>query len=89
MSSESDFDLASLNDEELVQQVHDDLYDGLTDLEVAELLVDRLKPGGHILFYTGSFAFETAKPKIAELALSRGLQRLPDHESLWVYRKPA
>src|ERR1022692_2356557 len=32
----SDFDLASLNDEELVEQVHDDLYNGLkTEVEEA------------------------------------------------------
>ena len=66
-----------------------DLYGGLTDLEMAELLVDRMKPGGHILFYTGSFAFEPAKPNIAKLAESRGLERRPDFESLWVFRKPA
>ena len=35
MSSQSDLDLASLNDDELVQQIHDDLYDGLKD-EVEE-----------------------------------------------------
>ncbi len=33
--TEGDFDLASLNDEELVEQVHDDLYNGLKD-EVEE-----------------------------------------------------
>ena len=66
-----------------------DLYGGLTDLEVAALLTDQLKPGGHVLFYTGSFAFEKAKPDIAALALSHGLQRCPDHETLWVFRKPA
>ncbi|MYG91936.1 MAG: cobalamin-binding protein, partial [Acidimicrobiia bacterium] len=30
-----DFDLGSLDDEELVEQMHDDLYDGLAD-EIAE-----------------------------------------------------
>ena len=34
--TEGDFDLASLNDEELVEQVHDDLYNGLkTEVEEA------------------------------------------------------
>ncbi|MGL4295259.1 MAG: B12-binding domain-containing protein, partial [Aestuariivirga sp.] len=31
MSDEGELDLNSLNDEELVQQVHDDLYDGLKE----------------------------------------------------------
>src|SRR6185312_10821017 len=35
MSDEGELDLRSLNDEELVQQVHDDLYDGLKE-EVEE-----------------------------------------------------
>lgn len=64
-----------------------DKYGGLTDLEVAELLVDQLKPGGHMLFYTGSFAFEKARGAIARLEQSRSIIRQPDHESLWVYRK--
>ena len=35
MSDEGELDLRSLNDEELTQQIHDDLYDGLKD-EVVE-----------------------------------------------------
>ncbi|MDX1449127.1 MAG: B12-binding domain-containing protein, partial [Acidimicrobiia bacterium] len=41
--SEDELDLSSLNDEELVEQMHDDLYDGLAD-EIAEgtqILLDR------------------------------------------------
>lgn len=38
-----DFDLGSLDDEELVEQMHDDLYDGLADeiAEGTEILLDR------------------------------------------------
>jgi methylmalonyl-CoA mutase cobalamin-binding domain/chain len=35
MTDEQELDLASLNDEELVEQMHNDLYDGLAD-EIAE-----------------------------------------------------
>src|SRR4029078_11929777 len=35
MSGDDELDLRSLNDEELTQQIHDDLYDGLKD-EVVE-----------------------------------------------------
>ncbi len=43
MSDQDDIDLASLNDEELVQQMHEDLYDGLAE-EIEEgvrILLDR------------------------------------------------
>ena len=35
MSEEEELDLSTLNDEDLVAQMHDDLYDGLAD-EIAE-----------------------------------------------------
>ena len=43
MDDQDDIDLASLNDEDLVKQMHEDLYDGLAD-EVGEgtrILIDR------------------------------------------------
>ncbi|MBA5779348.1 cobalamin B12-binding domain-containing protein [Stappia sp. F7233] len=41
--SEDDLDLRSLSDEELVEQMHDDLYDGLKDeiVEGVEILLER------------------------------------------------
>ena len=44
MADNDDFDLNSLNDEELVEQVHDDLYNGLRD-EVEEATQIFLKRG--------------------------------------------
>ena len=43
MAEEDDVDLASLSDEELVEQMHDDLYDGLADeiKEAVHILLDR------------------------------------------------
>ncbi|MEP3483757.1 MAG: B12-binding domain-containing protein, partial [Sneathiella sp.] len=40
---EDDIDLNELNDEELVQQMHDDLYDGLADeiVEGTNILLSR------------------------------------------------
>jgi hypothetical protein len=38
-----------------------DAYGGMTDLAVTNLLTDRTRPGGHILFYTSSFAFAKAE----------------------------
>jgi 5-methyltetrahydrofolate--homocysteine methyltransferase len=44
MAEEDDIDLASLSDEELVEQMHDDLYDGLAE---------EIKVGVHILLDRG------------------------------------
>jgi 5-methyltetrahydrofolate--homocysteine methyltransferase len=44
MAEEDDIDLASLSDEELVEQMHDDLYDGLAE---------EIKQGVHILLDRG------------------------------------
>ncbi len=43
MSEEGELDLKSLNDEELTQQIHDDLYDGLKEEvdEAVHILLDR------------------------------------------------
>ncbi|MEM8702421.1 MAG: B12-binding domain-containing protein [Pseudomonadota bacterium] len=43
MSDEEDIDLASLSDDELVEQMHDDLYDGLQDeiVEAVNILLER------------------------------------------------
>lgn len=65
-----------------------DAYDALTDLDVATMLVDRLVPGGRVLFYTGSFAWELAQGDVARLAESRGLVFEGSYKTLHIYRKP-
>lgn len=62
-------------------------YGAMNDLELALLLCDKLRPGGHMLFYTGSFAFERAKPVIAEMAKLRSITETGRHETLLVYQK--
>jgi hypothetical protein len=68
-----------------------DAYGALTDLEVANLLTDKTRPGGHILFYPGSFAFDradhSAKDVIAEWEKGRDVERVGTFETLLVYRK--
>jgi len=68
-----------------------DAYGALTDLEVAKLLTRKTKPGGHILYYPGSFAFDradhSAKDVIAEWEKSENVERIGLFESLLVYRK--
>jgi len=66
-----------------------DAYGALTDRDMALLLIDRLRPGGWVLFYKGSMAFDRAKPVIAELEKLRPLERVADFKTLQIYRLPA
>lgn len=64
-------------------------YGGMTDGDVVNLLTDRTRPGGHVLFYTGSFAFDKARPVIAEWEKGRDVEQVGTYETLLVYRKRA
>ncbi len=64
-------------------------YGAMTDLQVMELFVDKLKPGGHVLFYTGSFAFDAAQKVIDQLEQSRPVEKVGTYKTLLVYRKTA
>lgn len=64
-----------------------DAYGALTDLEVATLLFDRLKPGGRILTYSGSYAFDVAERDMAALEKIRPIRLESRHDSLLVYRR--
>jgi len=66
-----------------------DAYGGMTDLAVANLLTDKTRPGGHILYYTGSFAFDKAKSVIAQWEKERPVERVGEYKSVLVYRKKA
>lgn len=66
-----------------------DSYGALTDLEMTLLLADKLKYGGEILFYTGSFAYDKAEAVAAELVKTRRFEPLPDYKSLKIYQKRA
>jgi methylmalonyl-CoA mutase cobalamin-binding domain/chain len=57
MSDEGELDLNSLNDEELTQQIHDDLYDGLKE-EVEEAV--------HILLARGWTPYKTLTEALVE-----------------------
>jgi hypothetical protein len=62
-------------------------YGGVTDLALTTLLTDRLRPGGHVLFFTGSFAFPDARKVIAQWEQDHAVERVGEFESLLVYRK--
>jgi hypothetical protein len=64
-----------------------DSYGALADLEMTLLLADKVKPGGEILFYTGSFAYDKAQAVAQELVKARPFALAADYKSLKVYRK--
>ena len=69
-----------------------DAYGGATDLDVANLLTDKTRPGGHILFFTSSFAFAWDGPMSATKVIGiwekeRPVERVGEYKSLLVYRK--
>lgn len=68
-----------------------DAYGAMTDLEVTRLLTRRLRPGGHILFFPGSFAWVRewggATSVVAAWEREGGVERVGRFRSLLVYRK--
>lgn len=68
---------------------HNDSYGALTDLEMTRVCVDRLKPGGEIHFYTGSFAYDQAEAVGAQIVRANGMEKVGAYKSLMIYRKRA
>lgn len=68
-----------------------DAYGAMTDLAVANLLTSKTRPGGHILLYPSSFAFDradhSAKDIIVRWEQGRQVERVGMFEGLLVYRK--
>lgn len=68
-----------------------DSYGALTDLEVAVLLTDKLRPGGHVLFFPASYAWDradhSAKDVVAAWEREQPVERVGMYKSLLVYRK--
>ena len=64
-----------------------DAYGAMTDRQMAELLISKTRPGGWVLFYTGSMAFETARPVIAKLEASGSIAAAGSFKSLLLYRR--
>ena len=47
----------------------------------------KTRPGGHILFFSGSKDFDKTQPVIAAWEKEQPVERLDDFKSLLVYRK--
>ena len=64
-------------------------YGAMSDLEMLNLLTDKTRLGGLILFYMKSMAFDRAQPVIAEWEKVRKVERVEEFKTLLVYRKKA
>ena len=84
-----DFDVVTLFHLCEFRTEKNDAYGALGDLAMASLLVDRMKPGGWLLFYTGSMAYDRAKPVIERLQQIRPLEAAGTFKTLRLLRKRA
>ncbi|MET3889651.1 hypothetical protein ABIE41_000727 [Bosea sp. OAE506] len=64
-----------------------DAYGALTDREVIDLFTAQTDAGGYLLFYTGSFAYATAEPIIADWAKTAPVEEVASFKTLRVFRK--
>lgn len=62
-------------------------YARMNDLGVLEAMAAKVRPGGRMLFYTGSFAFDSARKLIDANIARLGFSGPEKVESLLVYRK--
>jgi hypothetical protein len=54
---------------------------------VTLLLTDKLKRGGIVAFFPGSFAFDNARKVIAQWEIERPVEKLGEFKTLLLYRK--
>jgi hypothetical protein len=83
------FDYVSLFHVGEFRTPENDAYGALTDLEMTLMLADRTKPGGEILFFTGSFAYDKAETVGRELVKQRPFEPAGVYKSLQIFKKQA
>jgi hypothetical protein len=66
-----------------------DAYGAMTDRQLLDLLTQKTRPGGYILFYTKSFAFDDAQRILKSWEQQGAVEKAGVHELLLVYRKTA
>lgn len=84
-----DFDVLSLPHVGEFRTEKNDAYGALTDLEMTSLLVDKLRPGGLVAFYTGSFAYDVAERVARTLHEQGRLVPADTYKTLALWRKPS
>jgi hypothetical protein len=84
-----EFDYVSLFHVGEYRTAENDAYGALTDIGMGLLLADKVKMGGEILFYTGSFAYDKAEEVANELVQRRSFVTAGTFKSLRIIRKRA
>jgi len=64
-----------------------DAYGALTDGRMAQVLADKVRPGGEMLFYTGSFAYDKAQSAAQELVDAYRFEEAGTFKSLRIIKK--
>jgi hypothetical protein len=82
-----DLDFASLFHVGEYRTAENDAYDALTDNEMVAVVADKLKKGGEILFYSGSFAYDKAEAAGGELVRRGILEPAGEYKTLRILRK--
>jgi hypothetical protein len=67
-----ELDIATLFHIGEFRTAHNEAYGALTNIDMAQVLVDRLRPGGEVVFFAGSFAYDQAEVTIKTL-VERGV----------------
>jgi len=82
-----EFDYAALFHVGEYRSDANDSYGALSDLEMTLTLADRLRPGGEMLFYKGSFAYDKAQAVAEQLVKVRPFVTRADYRSLAIFSK--
>ncbi|MGE0340522.1 MAG: hypothetical protein AB7O79_11665 [Xanthobacteraceae bacterium] len=64
-----------------------DEYGGYTDRQLIDLFTEKLNPGGHMIFYTKSMAWDRAQPVVEQWAKDSGFEKTEEFKTLAIYRK--
>jgi len=64
-----------------------DAYGGLTDRQSVDVVLQRLRPGGRLLFFTGSFAYDKAEAIAKDLVREGLVVADGTYKSLVIFRK--
>jgi hypothetical protein len=65
----------------------DEAYGNMSDREVVDLMTDRTRSGGYLVFYRESMAWDYAGPLVAQWAKEQPVTSEGGYKSLDVYRK--
>ena len=82
-----DFDVVTLFHLCEFRTGNSDLYGAMTDRQLLDLLTEKTRAGGHLLFYTKSFAFDAAEKILNEWEREGAVEKVGAYELLLVYRK--